>query len=197
MSAAVTLWLEDDIPGVIKQAATVLAAGAVIVFPTDTVYGLLAAITPASGYKMIYQLKQRSRTKPLQLLVNKQHAVFKEASLCLAKLPQYRTQFASGRLTIVLSPATLPALPSTVKKQQPGNIGLRCPAETHPVQQLLQRAEGLLWASSANRSGSPPAVTANDVMSWANSLAQPPGLIVLTNLSASGQPSTILDLACS
>src|SRR3954469_19557132 len=55
-------------PVALKQAADAITAGGVIVFPTDTVYGMAAGAFYADSQKRIYELKGRSERKPLILM---------------------------------------------------------------------------------------------------------------------------------
>ena len=59
--------VDEDI---ISQAVNVLADGGVILYPTDTVYGLGANIFDNSAVRRVFEIKNRSFLKPLSILVN-------------------------------------------------------------------------------------------------------------------------------
>ncbi|HPD58113.1 MAG TPA: L-threonylcarbamoyladenylate synthase [Smithellaceae bacterium] len=52
----------------IKKAAEVLREGGVIIYPTDTVYGLGCALSNKKGIERIYELKKRNKKKPLSFV---------------------------------------------------------------------------------------------------------------------------------
>jgi len=54
----------------IKQAIDVLRKGGIIIYPTDTIWGLGCDATNAEAVKKIYQLKQREETKNMLVLVD-------------------------------------------------------------------------------------------------------------------------------
>ncbi|MDQ3023144.1 MAG: Sua5/YciO/YrdC/YwlC family protein, partial [bacterium] len=108
------------------------------------------------------------------------------------------SDFRSGLITVVVAESKLPAWFRDEVKLQPGTIGLRCPA--HPgLQALLKQIRlGCLWATSVNRSGKPPATTADEVLAWLDELRasgiDPPELVVLSRTPGSGKPSSVIDL---
>ncbi len=55
-------------PRLVRRVVEALARGAVISYPTDTVYGIGCDIFSKSGIERIYQLKDRSRKKPLSFI---------------------------------------------------------------------------------------------------------------------------------
>jgi tRNA threonylcarbamoyl adenosine modification protein (Sua5/YciO/YrdC/YwlC family) len=55
-------------PRLIKKAADVLRDGGVIIYPTDTVYGLGCALSNKKGIEKIYDLKKRNRKNPLSFV---------------------------------------------------------------------------------------------------------------------------------
>jgi L-threonylcarbamoyladenylate synthase len=198
------LWLEDD-KGVMLRAAELLRNGGVVVFPTDSVYGLLAWPWEYAGYKRIYELKGRDFTKPLALLVS---------SSIVSKILGSETDyfistgggdidlalaFQAGETTLILSPEWdwYRDFPQAISKVQPGKVGLRCPNKLS-LQNVIERCGGYLWATSVNRSGQPPATSADEVLSWLDELKaagiDPPELVVLSRTPGSGKPSRVVDL---
>ena len=60
---------------VIDEAVKVLADGGVILYPTDTVYGLGANIFNRKAVKRVYNIKKRSYLKPISLLVSSKDVI--------------------------------------------------------------------------------------------------------------------------
>jgi len=147
----------------IEEAARQLLGGAVVAIPTDTVYGLAAAIDSPSALAAIFAIKGRERAQTLPVLVTDPAA----ASLLLRptslergtasdRLLALADRFWPGGLTVAL-PAR-PDLPADVVAAD-GTVGVRVP--DHDVARaLLRLAGGALAVTSANRSGQPPLIDA-------------------------------------
>lgn len=67
--------IDDFDEGIIDEAIEVLANGGVILYPTDTVYGLGANIFDKQAVKRVFELKNRSFLKPLSILVSNTRAI--------------------------------------------------------------------------------------------------------------------------
>lgn len=133
--------------GGVPEAARALASGGVVVFPTETVYGVGARLDRSSGIDEIFRLKGRERDRPLQVLVSSLEAVetVAEPTADLERL----TPFLPGPLTVILR--ARPHLPDLGAAD--GTVGVRIP--DHPVALELLEAAGPMAATSANRSGEP------------------------------------------
>lgn len=134
----------------LAAAATFLRHGGVLVFPTETFYGLGCLAANAQAVARVYQLKCRPVHKPLPLLAAHPDQV--DAVAELAAMPKALLSFWPGPLTVLL-PAR-PCLPPALVNEQ-GLAAMR--VTPHPLAaQLAERAGGALTASSANLSGGTP-----------------------------------------
>jgi L-threonylcarbamoyladenylate synthase len=172
---------------VISEAATLLRAGALVAFPTETVYGLGADGLNPEAVARIYAAKGRPATNPLILHV----AGEAEARELVADWPAVASLLAArfwpGPLTIVLEAD--PQVPSSVRGGGT-SVALRCPA--HPVALALVRQTGRpLAAPSANRSTHLSPTLAEHV---ASSLGDAVELVLDAGPTSAGIESTILDL---
>ncbi|WP_245559810.1 L-threonylcarbamoyladenylate synthase [Desulfovibrio desulfuricans] len=159
MSSHVSLNMADDGPercsspdaGMeLAAAARFLRNGGVLVFPTETFYGLGCLAANAEAVARVYQLKQRPVHKPLPLLAAQPAQV--DAVAELAAMPKGLLTFWPGPLTVLL-PAR-PCLPPALVNGQ-GLAAVR--VTPHPLAaQLAEQAGGALTASSANLSGGAP-----------------------------------------
>jgi L-threonylcarbamoyladenylate synthase len=167
--------LRPDARG-LADAARLLRAGGVIAFPTDTVYGLAALASDRAAVGRIYELKGRSPSQPLILMVAE--AADLDTSVVVDERAKgYMARWWPGPLTLVL-----PAREGAV------TIAVRIP--DHPVALALLREVGEpLATTSANRSGDPPALAADDA-------ARLGGLDAVLDggRAPGGVPSTLLDL---
>lgn len=131
----------------IRKAAEILRAGGLVVFPTETVYGLGANALDAAAVKNIYVLKGRPATSPLIVHV----ASIEQARELATEWPEEAQQLAQnywpGPLTLVLPKR--PIIPDQVTAGLP-TVGLRMPR--HPIAlELLREASVPIAAPSANR----------------------------------------------
>jgi L-threonylcarbamoyladenylate synthase len=143
----------------IEQAARILREGGLVVFPTETVYGLGANALDASAVEKIFQLKGRPATSPLIVHVE----TIKQARELAAVWPENAEQLARehwpGPLTLVVPKK--PIVPDIVTAGL-GTVGIRIPR--HPIALALLRAAGLpIAAPSANRFTSLSPTTAQHV----------------------------------
>jgi L-threonylcarbamoyladenylate synthase len=140
------------------QILSFLRGGGVIAFPTDTAYGLGADPFNEGAVRRIFEMKGRAETKPILVLVDSiamanSIARLSDTALALAE------RFWPGPLTMVL-----PARASVSATVTAGSetIGVRW-ANTVFTQRLLEAFGKPITATSANRSGLPSAVTAEEV----------------------------------
>ncbi len=136
----------DDVA---REVASVTRAGGVVIFPTDTVYGIGCDPGDRDAVARIFALKGRSRTKPLALHLSSVEEFLAVAgtngaarALCEAFLP--------GPLTVIVSrPVDVdPAVTGGLS-----TLGLRVPG--HALARAILAATGPLAATSANLSGAP------------------------------------------
>lgn len=131
----------------LDQAARFLRAGGVLIFPTETFYGMGCLAAHAEAVARVYQLKCRPVHKPLPLLAA--HAAQVDDVAELAAMPKGLAVFWPGPLTVLL-PARA-CLPQALVNAE-GQVAVR--VTPHPLAaQLAVEAGGALTASSANLSG--------------------------------------------
>lgn len=180
--------LPASAPDAIARAVELLQRGGIVAMPTDTVYGIGALLTDAAAIERLYAVKGREHTKSIAVLLagtEQLPVVAQNASPAALRLAQH---FWPGALTLVVP--RLPSLPSVIS--QTDTVGVRVP--NHPLALQLLTASGPLAVTSANRSGQPDALTADDV------LAQLDGRIdlLLDGGSTPGAvPSTVVDTIAS
>lgn len=142
----------------LRRAADCIRAGGLVVFPTETVYGLGADGTNADAATKIYEAKGRPSDNPLIIHIAdpEDAALYAQTGEIYKKLAE---SFMPGPLTVVM-----PAKESVPMKTRGGlsTVAVRCPA--HPVANLLIRLSGVcIAAPSANLSGKPSPTDARQV----------------------------------
>jgi L-threonylcarbamoyladenylate synthase len=178
--------LPSDIQQQIKQGISVLKRGGVVAFPTDTVYGLGACAGDEQAVERVYELKKRPRDMALPLLLADTSQISEVAENVSPIAWLLIRRFLPGALTLVLPKSA--ALPDIITAGG-GTVAVRIPA--HPVPVAL--AEGLgtpIVGTSANLSGKPSALTADDVYSQFGDKID---LVIDGGRCPGGKESTIVD----
>ena len=153
--------LEAD-PAGIARAASLLKAGRLVAFPTETVYGLGGDATQGEAVAAIYAAKGRPRFNPLIAHVA-DFATARKLGEFNAQACKLADAFWPGPLTLVV-PRTPDCPVSPLASAGLDSIAIRIPA--HPVALDLLRATGRpLAAPSANPSGGVSPTTAAHVLS--------------------------------
>lgn len=131
----------------IEKAARILREGGLVVFPTETVYGLGANALNAGAVRKIYALKGRPATSPLIVHVASIDQAKELAAEWLPEAERLARQYWPGPLTIVVPKKDV--IPDEVTAGLP-TVGIRMPR--HPVALELLRTAGVpIAAPSANR----------------------------------------------
>jgi L-threonylcarbamoyladenylate synthase len=147
--------------GAVKDARSVLAAGGLVAFPTETVYGVGADATNDKAVAKLYAVKERPSFNPLiahvaDLAAATRLAVFDDAALHLARA------FWPGPLTLVL-PKAAHCPVGLLATAGLDTIAVRVPS--HPVaREILAAFAKPVVAPSANRSGKVSPTTAQHVL---------------------------------
>lgn len=142
----------------VDRARQVVIRGGLIVYPTDTVYGLGCDPTNEGAVRRLVEAKGR-QTKPISVLCSSVHSAAELVELNQEALELAR-KFWPGALTIVAPmKRSLPAL----LHQGTGTLGVRVPSLPLCVT-LIEACGGWLTGTSANISGSPAARTAAEAL---------------------------------
>lgn len=138
--------LRDEVANAFK----VLQEGGIILYPTDTIWGIGCDATNAEAIKKIYRLKQRDEAKSMVILLdneNKLESYVQEVNPLAYDLIEY----AENPLTLVM-PGAKNISPALIAAD--GSIAIRVTSHQF-CQQLIQRLRKPLVSTSANISGKP------------------------------------------
>lgn len=147
-------------PAAIEEAAAVLKAGKLVVFPTETVYGLGAHALDPAAVQRIFEAKERPSNDPLIVHI----AHIGQVNQCALGMPtgarKLGLAFWAGPLTLILKKK--PEVPDLVTAGL-DSVALRVPA--HRVARALMEMAGVpIAAPSANRFSRPSPTTAAHVL---------------------------------
>ena len=169
----------------IMVAAQIVRSGGLVVYPTETVYGLGCDPFNVEAVKRILDVKG-NRKKPLPVLAASIVDVDKVAFVS-PNGKRLAAKFWPGPLTLVFSKK--PALPDVVTFGW-DSVGLRIP-DNDVALHLIRLSGGLLIGSSANRTGEEPPRAVQEI---SGELKEMVDAILDGGATAQGMPSTVADL---
>ncbi|WP_375426454.1 L-threonylcarbamoyladenylate synthase [uncultured Friedmanniella sp.] len=179
---------EDRAAGV-EAARAAVDAGACVVLPTDTVYGIGADAFNGDAVQRLLDAKQRGRDMPPPVLIGDASLIRALASDVPEQAKDLVARHWPGPLTVICT--IQPSLRMDLGETG-GTIALRVP--DHELTREVLRRTGPMAVSSANLSGRPAALTCDDAVEQLGD-----GVSVYLDggpLSASGGlPSTIVDFS--
>lgn len=168
-----------------EKMRLVLIENGLIALPTESFYGLAVAPFNEQALARLWQVKGRSKEKPILVLIGEES----QLELLVRNIPPAATvlmnAFWPGPLTIVF-----PAAPGLSDAVTAGtrSVGIRFSA-WQPLRELLPRI-GPVTGTSANREGMPPPTTVEEIH---HGLGDTLDLIVDAGPTPGGQPSTVID----
>ena len=143
--------MDAELEGRIAAAAAALRRGAIVVYPTETFYGLGALARDEAALERLARAKLRPVGKPLPLLAA-DLAQVEEVAVLTGRAARLAAALWPGPLTLVL-PAR-PGLPAAITAGT-GTVGVRVPGSA-VARALARAAGGALVSTSANPSGGTP-----------------------------------------
>lgn len=172
----------------IALAAEALQRGEVVALPTDTVYGLGAAVFHEAAVQALYEVKGRPEAKAIPLLLGDPGDVAAVAREVPPVAERLMARFWPGPLTLVL-PARA-EVPAIVRAGGP-TVAVRVPDHT-AARALIQAVGAPLAVTSANRSGAPDALAAGEVLRQLGSRLH---WLLDGGRSPGGRASTVVDVS--
>ncbi|OSC30651.1 threonylcarbamoyl-AMP synthase [Mycobacterium vulneris] len=170
----------------VAAATAALKGGRLVVMPTDTVYGIAADAFNSAAVSALLSAKGRGRDMPVGVLVGSWHTIEGLVYTMPDGARDLIRAFWPGALSLVVRQA--PSLQWDLGDAR-GTVMLRMPL--HPVAIELLREVGPLAVSSANISGRPAAVDANEARSQLGDLVD---VYLEAGTADQGAASTIVDL---
>ena len=150
---------ENPEVSLIKYAADQIRSGEVLGMPTDTFYGLAADPFNLRAVDKVYEIKTRSRHKPLSLLISSVEQAEELAKDLPDEFYALTRKFWPGPLTIIVKAGSRLPLKVTANT---GNVALRVPNARIPLA-VVTAAAIPITATSANLSGASECTSAEQV----------------------------------
>jgi L-threonylcarbamoyladenylate synthase len=176
--------LNEGFNEALAKSEEVLNYGGLVIFPTDTVYGLACRVDFPKAIERIYSIKGRNHTKALSVLIGdffQVRLLTGTINLTMERLVQH---FWPGALTIVVDKDI--SISNLISMD--GSIGIRLP-DYDFVRELCIKS-GPLVTTSANLSSHPSALSAQDAI---DQIGQEIDLVVDGGISVTQTASTVID----
>jgi tRNA threonylcarbamoyl adenosine modification protein (Sua5/YciO/YrdC/YwlC family) len=176
--------LDHPEPRKVRRAVDALLAGAVIAYPTDTVYGLGCDLTNKHAIERLYAIKRMDRSHPLAFVCPDLSDI---ARYAIVDNQVYRVlrRFLPGPYTFVLQATR--EVPKLVQMRRK-TVGIRVPA-CEATRALARELGRPIVSSTAARPGEPPFVDPHEIDRAFGGLA-----LVLDAGAGGAVPTTVIDL---
>lgn len=179
---------EDNLPEIALLTARILSLGGVILYPTDTLYGLGVDALNTEAVQRLRQVKAREGKKPISVVVRNHEEAEKHVEIS-GEAKALMERHLPGALTLVV-----PAkghIPDSVLLN--GALGVRIPDDAVALA-LAHAFPNPITATSANISGYRTAHTVEDILQELGRHAEHIDLVIDDGPRESPHPSTVVTL---
>ncbi|MDQ3169161.1 MAG: L-threonylcarbamoyladenylate synthase [Acidobacteriota bacterium] len=187
--------MQSDDPEALERAIAIIKRGGVVAVPTETFYGLAADATHRIAVARIFEIKGRPASMALPLVAGSLQQVADLLGPIDAATARAMKAFWPGPLSLVFAASPLLSgaageIDSRQTAADARTVAVRVPGHAF-VRDLALGTGALLTSTSANRTGEPPAETAQAVAAALGDLVD---LVIDGGATPGGKPSTIADL---
>lgn len=170
----------------IARAAGVILGGGVIVYPTETVYGLGASALDLRAVQRVFRIKERPAERPISLAVSSFEMLEGVAEVSAGDLDLLR-RLLPGPISVLVRKREI--VPDLLTAGSP-LVGIRFP--DHEIARGIIERTGPITSTSANITGSPPPASLEDI---SEDITGSVDLVVDGGRCRYAEPSTLLDLS--
>lgn len=186
----VPFWSPEEVERAINGALAHLAAGKVLAYPTETVYGFGGGVDERSVQKLV-ELKGRPPGKPFLLLVAASEMITRLELKLTSYASTLAARFWPGPLTLVL-PGGDRRVPDKLRGPE-GGVAVRWTPHRSLARLILAHGEPIT-STSANRPGIPPATAADQIVAqWGDAIARGTLCVLDGGRLRDSEPSTVVD----
>jgi len=174
-------------PDAIARAGDLIRQGEIVVYPTETLYGLAADAFNEDAVRRVFEMKGRRADVPMPIIVADKEMLREVVKRVNTMAKRLMEAFWPGPLTMVFDAA--PGL-SEMLTGGTGSIGIRIPSSEIALD-LVYAAGGPISATSANISGAEPPL---DPIEAVSQLAHKPAMVIDAGKIEYAEPSTVVDI---
>jgi L-threonylcarbamoyladenylate synthase len=186
----VPFWSPEEVERAINGTLAHLAAGKVLAYPTETVYGFGGAVDERSVEKLV-ELKGRPPNKPFLLLVAASEMITRMELKLTSYASTLAARFWPGPLTLVLSGGDH-RVPAKLRGPE-GGVAVRWTPHRSLARLILAHGEPIT-STSANRPGVPPATAADQIVNqWSDAITHGTLRVLDGGRLRDSEPSTVVD----
>lgn len=165
----------------IRKAAEIILRGGIVIYPTETVYGIAASIYSGDALRKVFEIKKRNTQNPVSIAVSS-FKMMEELVYIGEKEREFIKRFLPGPVTVILrKKKTVP----DILTSGADSVGIRYPGHKLALE-LIGLAGVPVTSTSANISGEPPPARAEEIKVDAD--------YILDGGECAGEPSTVVDL---
>ena len=177
-------------PRAVMKAAEILGAGGVVIYPTDTVYGIGCSIVNKSAIERIYLLKNQRSDKPFSFVCSdlKHISEYAHVSNAAYKIIKHRIP---GPYTFILPAARMKQLPKILVSKRK-TVGIRVPDSTITLAIVRELGHPILSTSVTSENGE-ILIDPESIAARYNNLVD----LIIDGGPMTSAPSTVLDLTGS
>jgi len=176
----------DDL---ISKAALSLKSGKVLVYPTDTLYGLGANALDPKAILKVFRIKRQDRSKPISVIV-RDIPMAKKIACIDSRVEKILKRIWPGPITIILRKKDIVPNILTANSE---TIGVRIPSFGF-INDLMRSIDFPITATSANISGEKDLLFPKDILSKFSESKNSPDIFIDAGKIKNPEPSTIIDL---
>ena len=169
----------------LEEIASLINNNKVIVFPTETVYGIGTNGLDRNAIEKLYKIKERRFSKPITLLVSSYEMICSVANIISPLEKKIISNFFPGPITLILNKKKI--VPNILTANT-DTVGVRMP-DNELILKLIEYCKVPIATSSANISGFPPSIDVEDIY---NCFKDKVDLYIDGGKSRIGVPSTVV-----
>lgn len=180
---------ESNTREVAEKAADVLRAGGVVIYPTDTLYGLGADALSNEAVEKIYRIKGRDEKKPVHAILADIDAAAQYGVVSgVARLLE--DEMPKGKISYIVPKRE--GLDSGISRDI-ATFGFRIP-DSELCKEMVRAFGGPITATSANAAGQPPQMHVDAILAQLGETASLVDLVIDGGELPPSEPSTVVDL---
>lgn len=180
---------EEQYGIVLRKAVLSLNSGGVLIYPTDTLYGLGANALNEKSISRIFKIKSQDRNKPISVIA-RDVAMARKIACIDSRVEEILKKIWPGPITIILRKKDI--IPSILTAGGE-TLGIRIPSHGF-IGDLMSLIDFPITATSANISGEKDLLNPKDIVKTFSLAKNAPDIFIDAGMIKNPEPSTIIDL---